>query len=93
MRTHCVDGSPMPVMLCEPVRPRRWRGVWLWRFKCPHCRVYHHHSAMPGHRTRHCTREDSPFERTGYVLRLDPKFRKLDDECQRATRKAERERT
>jgi hypothetical protein len=63
-----------PVMLCEPVRPRLKGNVWQWRFRCPHCGVFHYHGAMPGHRVRHCHRPNSPYERTGYVLRLDPKF-------------------
>jgi hypothetical protein len=58
-----------PIILCDPVRPRRADGIETWRFWCPHCRAPHVHGAMEGHRVAHCTRP-SPFKETGYILKL-----------------------
>jgi hypothetical protein len=48
----------------------------MWRAWCPFCRVYHSHSPEPGHRVAHCgdRRGTSPFDETGYVLRLTKKY-------------------
>ena len=65
----------IPVLLCEPTRNPNCDGAWLGRAWCPFCHAYHHHGATPGHRGGHCT---SPQPKTGYVLRLDPRFKDLD---------------
>ena len=63
----------MPVVLCEP-------HAGGWRFWCPYCRRYHHHSPSAGHRVAHCGDDiyfkndslirglRSPFRETGYWL-------------------------
>jgi hypothetical protein len=38
---------------------------------CPFCKVYHRHGNVEGHRVAHCN-IDTPFERTGYIIALDP---------------------
>jgi hypothetical protein len=69
----------IPVMLCEPVQHLNG-SHWLWRFWCPFCRTYHHHSPAPGSRSSHCTNRDSPL--STYLLELDPRFEILDRLCQ-----------
>ncbi|CKH71747.1 Uncharacterised protein [Streptococcus pneumoniae] len=34
-----------------------------------YCRKFHHHGTGEGHRDAHCFEEDSPYIRTGYVLK------------------------
>jgi hypothetical protein len=36
---------------------------------CQYCRKFHHHGTGEGHRDAHCFEEDSPYIRTGYVLK------------------------
>ncbi|RXJ15193.1 hypothetical protein ETJ91_22615 [Bacillus albus] len=36
---------------------------------CQYCRKFHHHGIGEGHRDAHCIEEDSPYTRTGYVLK------------------------
>ena len=36
---------------------------------CQYCRKFHHHGTGEGHRDAHCFVEDSPYIRTGYVLK------------------------
>jgi hypothetical protein len=38
-------------------------------FYCEHCGAQHVHGRGNGHRVAHCSNPDSPFKRTGYVLR------------------------
>lgn len=39
-------------------------------FWCPFCNRFHYHgSASLGHRTAHCTNPDSPYKKTGYILK------------------------
>jgi hypothetical protein len=35
---------------------------------CIHCRRWHYHGQGEGHRVAHCSKPDSPYERTGYIL-------------------------
>ena len=41
-------------------------GLAVW---CRCCRRWHVHGHGAGHRVEHCHREDSPYMKTGYVLR------------------------
>jgi hypothetical protein len=63
--------NKLPVVLCEVIEPKQPGQVPLWRFWCPFCKVYHQHSAGPGHRVAHCADESSPFFGGGYILKLD----------------------
>lgn len=36
---------------------------------CQYCRKFHHHGIGEGHRDAHCFEEDSPYIRTGYILK------------------------
>lgn len=36
---------------------------------CQYCSKFHHHGKGEGHRDAHCFEEDSPYIRTGYVLK------------------------
>jgi hypothetical protein len=63
-----------PVVLCEPYGPNRRR---VWRFWCEHCRCHHSHGAQAGHRVAHChTEAGKTAYPHGYVLKLDPLYRK-----------------
>lgn len=53
-----VDGFEIPVFVVDE------RG----RFFCPYCKCIHTHGNIDGHRIAHCTKDDSPFKKTGYVI-------------------------
>lgn len=57
-----------PVLLAYPVLRG---GVKVW---CCYCRTWHHHTAENGHRVAHCgnigSYDNSPFEETGYIIKL-----------------------
>lgn len=64
----------IPTFYCE-----EWHGQW--RFKCPYCKVWHHHGPGAGHRVAHCgdkyengklirARRDSPYGFSGYFIEL-----------------------
>jgi hypothetical protein len=38
----------------------------LW---CEHCLLFHNHGKVPGHLAAHCVETDSPYLKTGYVLK------------------------
>jgi len=38
---------------------------------CPFCRKYHYHGKNEGHRVAHCKDPNSPFHKTGYVLKIE----------------------
>ena len=44
----------------------------VWLFHCPFCKSPHTHEVGAGRRVAHCTRQDSPYRRNGYELRLAP---------------------
>lgn len=54
-----------PVLLAFPIDEREWKA---W---CPFCEAWHFHGPGEGHREAHCagTNDDSPFIKSGYVLR------------------------
>jgi hypothetical protein len=56
-----------PVIECESVKVRKGENP-VWRFWCEHCKTYHHHGAMPGHRIAHCHVKTSPYLDGGYIL-------------------------
>jgi hypothetical protein len=35
---------------------------------CEHCRRWHLHGRIDGHRVAHCHRPSSPYDRTGYII-------------------------
>ena len=41
-------------------------GLAVW---CRYCRKWHVHGHGSGHRVEHCHIEDSPYRKTGYILR------------------------
>jgi hypothetical protein len=48
------------------------------RFFCDYCKQYHRHGVPGGlseneHRLAHCTNPDSPYRKTGYILKLAEK--------------------
>ena len=55
----------IPVILCEE-RSDLPGGMTFW---CPFCKHQHFHGEGEGHRSAHCS-EDSPFDKTGYILKL-----------------------
>ncbi|WP_224771486.1 hypothetical protein [Metabacillus idriensis] len=36
---------------------------------CPFCARFHHHGKEEGHKVAHCIDGNSPFEKTGYILK------------------------
>ena len=58
-----------PVIKALP-RPDFKGGYMFW---CPFCQRWHRHGRGEGHRAAHCTSPESPFNETGYVLKLIPK--------------------
>jgi hypothetical protein len=63
--------APKPVVvLCQEVPPKRPGGVTQWRFWCGWCGKWHFHGAGAGHRVAHCTSMNSPYLRSGYILKL-----------------------
>ena len=59
----------LPVLLATPVIEDG--KVIQWKAWCPFCTGYHFHSPEPGHRVAHCHNENSPFQESGYILRLE----------------------
>ena len=55
----------IPVIPCLPRD-----GCSGMRFWCPFCKEWHYHGKGNGHRGAHCTADDSPFNQTGYELRM-----------------------
>jgi hypothetical protein len=82
-RDHKAWLDAKPIMLCEPYRAA---FGWLWKFWCCHCRAYHAHGPAPGLRSSHCTNPESPLKHSDYILKLDPRFKDLNDLCQIETR-------
>ncbi|WP_407282857.1 hypothetical protein V7O61_02435 [Methanolobus sp. WCC1] len=41
-------------------------------FFCPHCQEWHKHSQKNGHRVAHCSRDESPLKKTGYIIEMMP---------------------
>lgn len=39
-------------------------------FKCKYCKEVHNHSKYEGHRVAHCTNKNSPYNDTGYILKI-----------------------
>jgi len=44
----------IPIVDCRPVKRKHGGPTIQWEFRCPHCAVWHHHGAAPGHRAPHC---------------------------------------
>ncbi|WP_235856736.1 hypothetical protein [Niallia taxi] len=36
---------------------------------CTFCKVFHHHSSDDGHKSAHCTNDESPYLKTGYIIK------------------------
>ena len=56
----------IPVIKCLP-RDDFPDGLMFW---CPFCEDWHRHGKGDGHRVAHCTVSNSPFNQTGYELRM-----------------------
>lgn len=56
-----------PILLAFPDRNN---NLHAW---CPYCVTFHHHGKGEGHRVAHCTNTDSPFKKTGYILKIGSK--------------------
>jgi len=41
-------------------------------FWCEYCKTFHTHGNEDGHRVAHCVSKDSPFKKTGYILKVEP---------------------
>lgn len=41
----------------------------MLRIWCDHCHGWHFHGQGEGHRVAHCIDDDSPYRKTGYVLK------------------------
>ena len=39
-----------------------------WKVFCGYCRKFHLHGIGLGHKVAHCCNENSPYNKTGYVL-------------------------
>lgn len=99
---HHLTGPP--TILCKPVFSYGMFPGHKWTFFCPWCRSIHSHGVGPGHRVGHCCGSssgpvliesyDSPFEKYGYILALDPQYQQLEDKYVELEkrRKANRER-
>ncbi len=61
----CGD-EQIPIVECIP------RTDWPdgLRFYCVFCNKYHLHGDGEGHRVAHCHNGDSPFDKTGYILKI-----------------------
>lgn len=53
-----------PVLLAYPRKDGLGLQVW-----CPFCKRWHLHGWVFGHRVAHCSKESSPFRKTGYILK------------------------
>ena len=62
----CASAAKIPVIKCLP-RDDCSGGLMFW---CPFCKEWHYHGKDDGHRIAHCTGYDSPFDQTGYELRM-----------------------
>jgi hypothetical protein len=69
-----MTNEVIPIIDCQPAGMSG--DTPQWKFRCPHCRTYHHHGGEPdgdgiiGHRCAHCYVDSSPLRATGYVLRV-----------------------
>jgi hypothetical protein len=61
------DQQDPPVLLAK-------RKGGLLVVQCPHCEREHRHGTGAGHRQAHCTRPDSPYRLSGYLLKVVPKL-------------------
>ena len=60
-------------------------------FHCPHCRAWHIHGSVEGHRVHHCHFNlESPFRETGYYLmdagEIEPRFLNKNGTLKKLTR-------
>ena len=58
-----IDREGYPILDAYIANYCQW-AVW-----CKFEKKWHYHGKAPGHRVAHCIKEDSPYHRTGYVLR------------------------
>ena len=69
-------GSPILPARLVPAEPGRSAQALV---RCPWCEADHGHSASPGHRVAHCTREESPYRATGYEIQFPPEVVRASD--------------
>ena len=66
-----LNEDGIPIVYC------RDDGIVHYYFFCKYCQEIHHHGRGydgegEGHRCAHCGDNFSPYEKTGYILKLDP---------------------
>lgn len=61
------ETEEIPVLRAKKI----YRGKKVIQLKvwCEYCNKYHFHGTEEGHRIAHCWKEDSPFNKTGYILK------------------------
>ncbi len=60
----------IPIVLCTHRTDNFPEGL---QFYCDFCKKNHLHGEGEGHRVAHCHNENSPFEKTGYILQKTKK--------------------
>jgi hypothetical protein len=60
----------IPVILCKERTDAPITGAM--KFYCEFCRKNHNHGIGEGHRIAHCHNPKSPFDKTGYIITLNP---------------------
>ena len=60
-------GTYFPIIECTHRTDYFPEGL---KFYCAFCKKFHFHGYPEGHRLAHCHNHESPFEETGYILKL-----------------------
>ena len=58
-----LDAKGYPILDAYVANESQW-AIW-----CRYCCCWHYHGKSAGHRAEHCHKEDSPYMKTGYILR------------------------
>ena len=60
----------IPIIIGEKIRrrPAIFSQIKVW---CEYCNRYHIHGFPEGHRAAHCTNPKSPYNKTGYFIKLE----------------------
>jgi len=67
---HVYSSGPLAERPGYRKKPTAADKTGVWRFKCPYCSRFHIHGPLPGHRVRHCDKENDENKR-GYYLVLE----------------------
>ena len=54
------------IPVIKVLKTKDGRGYVFW---CPFCDTFHCHGSVEGDRLPHCTNKNSPYIRTGYILK------------------------